>query len=148
MIDFSNVKKLTIPEGNVIQIIKKEDEVLWVNPDGPICNYVAVISRGAVSGQATIGETIRFLVRFDREINLTKKTFKLYINGDAKTFSRSGSTNIWEYIIEYKIPTANNFENGKAIPFSIKGYYDLNGYTGYPLTVGNHHTYKEVIYTE
>ncbi len=115
----------------------------------PKSRYVAIISKANDYKYIKNGETVRFLVAFNEEINIPsnkdERTFILNINGQQVKFIRSQGAG-FEYIAEYKIPeNESNLKEGE-LTFEIFGYKDLTGNEGTPLTIATHNKYNKVIY--
>ena len=136
----------------------KSDDITKMTPTGKTLNldrtaakakYVAILSKGDNYLYAKNGDTIRFLVAFNEEVQIPSNykdgSFILEINGQKVHFMRSQGAG-YEYIAEYKIPENEaNLAEGE-LTFAISGYTDVNGNVGEVLTEATHGTYNKVIY--
>lgn len=141
----------TTDEKTINQTPTTNHRIVVYDPVAPKAKYVAIISKGEGKDYKYIknGETVRFLVAFDKEIIIPEKkedrTFVLNINGATVKFQRSQGAG-YEYIAEYTITkTEENLPEGN-LTFEILGYKDFTGNTGEPLTIAKHGTYDKVIY--
>lgn len=114
----------------------------------PKVNYVAVLSKKDDYNKAIKGDTIRWLVQFNEEINIPEnkenRTFKVKVDGKEINFMRSQGSG-YEYIAEYTIPETSTMQNGN-LEFEIFGYTDKAGNGGETLTKGTHSKYNNVVY--
>lgn len=115
----------------------------------PKSKYVAIISKASDYKYIKNGETVRFLVAFNEEVQIPEnkddRTFVLNINGKSVKFIRSQGAG-YEYIAEYKIPSDEQTLTEGELTFEISGYRDLTGNEGAPLTIATHNKYNKVIY--
>ena len=105
-------------------------------------SYVAILSKKDNYDKAIKGDTIRFLVRFNEEMNTDN--FKLKFDGKVLKFVKSQDVG-YEYIIDYKIPQDTKMKTG-YLTFEVFGYTDKAGNGGDPITVANHKTYNKVYF--
>ena len=110
----------------------------------PKLSYIAMLAKNEDYTKAIKGDTIRFLVRFNEEIDLNSKTFKLKFDGKEINFIKSQDVG-YEYIVDYTIPSDSKMETGD-LKFEIYGYTDKAGNGGDVLTVANHSKYNKVYY--
>ncbi len=114
----------------------------------PKVNYVAVLSKKDNYSKAIKGDTIRWLVQFNEEINIPNnkedRTFKVKVDGKEISFVRSQGTG-YEYIAEYTIPENTTMKTGN-LEFEIYGYTDKAGNTADVITKGNHTKYNNVFF--
>lgn len=105
-------------------------------------SYVAILSKKDAYDKAIKGDTIRFLVRFNEEMNTDN--FKLKFDGKVLNFVKSKDVG-YEYIIDYTIPQDTKMETG-YLTFEVFGYTDKAGNGGDPITVANHSKYNKVYF--
>lgn len=118
---------------------------VYLDRTKPTVKYTAILSKGENYKYAKNGDTIRFLIRFDEEINVTND-FVVGINGKKVKFMRSQDLSGWEYIAEYKIPeNESNLTEGE-LTFKITGFVDKAGNTNDDITEGTHPVYDKVVY--
>ena len=108
----------------------------------PKLNYVAILSKKDNYDKAIKGDTIRFLVRFNEEMNTDN--FKLKFDGKVIKFVKSQDVG-YEYIVDYKIPQDTKMETG-YLTFEVFGYTDKAGNGGDAITVANHSKYNKVYF--
>lgn len=108
----------------------------------PKLNYVAILSKKDNYDKAIKGDTIRFLVRFNEEMNTDN--FKLKFDGKVIKFVKSQDVG-YEYIVDYKIPQDTKMETG-YLTFEVFGYTDKAGNGGDAITVANHGKYNKVYF--
>ena len=134
----------TTDENILNPVTTTNHRALMYDSVSPKVNYIAVLSKKDKYNEAIKGDTIRFLIQFNEEINLSSKTFKLKIDGKEVSFMRSQGTG-YEYIAEYKIPENTTLETGN-LKFEIYGYKDKAGNTGETLTKATHSKYNNVFF--
>ena len=105
-------------------------------------SYVAILSKKDAYDKAIKGDTIRFLVRFNEEMNTDN--FNLKFDGKVLKFVKSQDVG-YEYIIDYTIPQDTKMETG-YLTFEVFGYTDKAGNGGDPITVANHSKYNKVYF--
>lgn len=149
----SNVIDLAGNESTEEKVINQtptsNHRVVVYDGSAPKSRYVAIISKANDYKYIKNGETVRFLVAFNEEIEIPEnkedRTFILNINGQQVKFIRSQGAG-FEYIAEYKIPAnEENLKEGE-LTFEISGYRDFTGNEGTPLTIATHNKYNKVIY--
>ena len=120
------------------------NRVIVYDSIAPKLTYVAILSKKDNYDKAIKGDTIRFLVRFNEEIDLNSKTFKLKFDGKEIKFIKSQDVG-YEYIVDYTIPSTSTMETGN-LKFEIYGYTDKAGNGGDIITKANHSKYNNVYY--
>ena len=120
------------------------NRVIVYDSVAPKLTYVAILSKKENYDKAIKGDTIRFLVRFNEEIDLNSKTFKVKFDGKDIKFIKSQDVG-YEYIVDYTIPSTSTMETGN-LKFEVYGYTDKAGNGGEAITKANHSKYNNVYY--
>ena len=140
----SNIKDKAGNDTNVV-LKPTNGHKVYLDRTKPTVKYTAILSRGENYKYATNGDIIRFLIRFDEEINITNN-FVVEINGKKVKFMRSADLSGWEYIVDYKIPeNESNLTEGE-LTFKISGYEDKAGNTNDAVISATHPVYNKVVY--
>ena len=146
--------EITLTVSNLVDLAGNETNTVLKPTNGhkvyldrtkPTVNYTAILSKGENYTYAKNGDTIRFLIRFNEEINVTKD-FVVEINGKKVKFMRSEDLSGWEYIAEYEISENESKLTEGELTFAIKGFEDKAGNTNNVVTVATHSEYNKVVY--
>ena len=111
----------------------------------PVLSYVAMLSKADNYKYAKNGDTIRFLVAYNEEINLNDN-FVITFNNKTKKLVRSGDKTKYEYIAEFKIPADEKDLAEGLLTFEVKGAQDKLGNEAVATTTANHYKYNSVTY--